>query len=115
MLSRSALKPRRQNAPRPAWKVAEAFKQWLRGRRCAFDGADCRGKIEAAHMPDPGSKGLGTKAADCNCIPACQHHHQLHTNKGWSALGLTREQASKLAEDYWQAWPGRKAWEAKNA
>jgi hypothetical protein len=113
MLSRAALKPRRQNAPRPAWKVADAFKQWLRGRPCYLDGPDCAGKIEAAHMPSPGSKGMGTKAADCHCIPLCQHHHARHTNKGWGAIGLTRETAGQLPNEYWAAWPGRKAWEAR--
>lgn len=57
-------RPRRKNAPRPAWKVAESYKQWLRGRPCAFEGGgDCWGKIEAAHTPDPLSKGMSTKAA----------------------------------------------------
>jgi hypothetical protein len=74
----------------------------------------CDGKIEAAHMPDPASKGMATKAADCNCIPLCQYHHETHTNKGWSALGLTREGATTMADAYWRAWPGRKAWEDKN-
>ncbi len=105
--------PRRKNAPRPAWKVADGFRQWLRGRPCAFVGYDCAGKIEAAHTPDPSSKGMSTKAADCNCIPACVYHHHLQTVKGWSAVGLTRETAALMAEAYWRAWPGRIAWEAK--
>lgn len=113
MLARSAIRPRRTNAPRPAWKVAEAFKQWLRGRPCAFEGPACSGKIEAAHMADPGSKGIGTKAADKNCIPLCQHHHSRHTIKGWSALGISREQGTLMAAEYWRAWPGRVAWEGK--
>ena len=102
------IKPRHRNAPRPAWKVCEAFKQWLRGRPCLLSGADCAGKIEAAHTPDPLSKGVGTKAADRNAIPLCQHHHQLHTVEGWSAIGLTRETAKWAADSYWRQWKGDK-------
>lgn len=101
--------PRRKNAPRPAWKVATAYRQWLRGRCCAVEArGGCSGPMEAAHTPDPASKGLGTKAADHNCIPLCRGHHMLHTSKGWSAIGLTRERAQALAEAYWRAWNGDK-------
>lgn len=100
--------PRKRNAPRPAWKVATAYLQWLRGRSCFREGPDCAGKIEAAHTPDPSSKGMGTKAADRNAIPLCQHHHGEHTRKGWSAIGLTRETAQAAGDAYWRAWPGDK-------
>lgn len=101
--------PRRKNAPRPAWKVATAYLQWLRGRPCAFEGrGGCWGKIESAHTPDPMSKGVGTKAADHNAIPACQAHHKLQTDSGWSAVGLTRETAQTMAAAYWRAWKGDK-------
>lgn len=108
-------RPRRRNAPRPAWKVARSYLQWLRGRECALakDG-DCWGRIESAHTPDPRSKGISTKAADCNAIPLCQHHHSAHTNKGWSAIGLTRETAAAMADAYWRAWPGRLEWERQH-
>lgn len=102
------VRPRKRNAKRPAWKVAEAYKQWLRGRACLLSGHECEGKIEAAHTPDPQSKGMGTKAADHNCIPLCQYHHQLHTNKGWSAIGLTRDGAMAAAASYWRLWKGDK-------
>lgn len=69
---------------------------------------DCWGRMEAAHTPDPGSKGVGTKAADHNAIPLCHGHHALHTVKGWSAIGLTRETAAALAAEYWRAWKGDK-------
>lgn len=106
---RADIRPNKRNAPRPAWKVQKAFAQWIRGRRCAFEArGGCSGPIEAAHTPDPQSKGVGTKAADHNVIPACQAHHRLHTVKGWSAVGLTREQAQALAADYWRRWPGDK-------
>jgi hypothetical protein len=102
-------RPNRRNAPRPAWKVNLAYLQWLRGRRCAFESrGGCSGRIEAAHTPDPQSKAMGDKAADRNAIPACQWHHKLQTDKGWSAVGLTRESAQALAQGYWRAWPGDK-------
>lgn len=105
-------RPRRKNAARPAWKVAKAYLQFLRGRKCAVARlGGCSGKIEAAHTPDPMSKGTSTKAADRNAIPLCQGHHKLHTDKGWSAIGLTRESAQQMADAYWRAWPGRAAYE----
>ena len=100
------IRPRKRNAPRPAWKVEKAYHQWLRGRPCLREGPDCEGKIEAAHTPDPGSKGVGTKAADHNAIPLCVGHHRLHTNKGWSAIGLTKETARDAAASYWRLWKG---------
>jgi hypothetical protein len=115
MLAARQIAPRKRNAPRPAWKVAKAYHQWLRGRECAFERlGGCNGRMEAAHTPDPNSKGCGTKAADSNAVPACQHHHRLHTVKGWSALGLTKETAHALGRSYWMAWPGRAKWEADN-
>lgn len=103
------VRPKRRNAPRPAWKVATAYLQWLRGRPCAMQHlGGCAGKMEAAHTPDPASKGMGTKAADKNAIPLCNAHHDLHTRKGWSAIGLTRETAQAMADAYWRAWKGDK-------
>ena len=102
-------RPRKRNAARPAWKVATAYHQWLRGRPCALESkGGCWGKLEAAHTPDPASKGIGTKAADHNAIPLCQAHHKLHTDKGWSAIGLTRDGAQAMAASYWSAWKGDK-------
>lgn len=101
-------RPRKKNAPRPAWKVAKAFHQWLRGRPCMLAGPDCSGNIEAAHTPDPMSKAMGSKAADYNAIPLCHAHHARHTVKGWSAIGLTRESATAAAAKYWSAWKGDK-------
>jgi hypothetical protein len=107
-------RPHKRNAPRPAWKVARSYLQWLRGRRCAFENAECWGPIQAAHTPDPQSKGMSTKAADCNAIPACEGHHKTQTDRGWSAVGLTRDKATAMADAYWKAWPGRAAWEREN-
>lgn len=69
---------------------------------------ECFGRMEAAHTPDPHSKGIGTKAADHNAIPLCLGHHKLHTDKGWSAIGLTRETAKAAAARYWSLWKGDK-------
>lgn len=108
MLPRSAFAPRKKNAPRPAWKVARSYAQWLRGRPCAVAKlGGCWGDMEAAHTPDPMSKAMGSKAADYNEIPLCHHHHDIQTRKGWSAIGLTREAAQSMAAEYWRAWPGR--------
>lgn len=105
--------PRRKNAPRPAWKVEKAYHQWLRGRPCALHQeqnkyGNCYGKMEAAHTPDPTSKGVGTKAADHNAIPLCHGHHKRHTILGWSAIGHSRESVRALAAAYWTAWKGDK-------
>ena len=51
---------------------------------------------------------VGTKAADHNAIPLCQRHHRLHTMKGWSTIGLTRDTAQAMAAEYWRAWKGDK-------
>jgi hypothetical protein len=64
--------------------------------------------MEAAHTPDPMSKGLSTKAADYNAIPLCQFHHGKHTRQGWSAICLTRETAQAMAGEYWRLWKGDK-------
>lgn len=109
------VRPRLKKSPRPAWKTAKSYLQWLRGRSCAFDGPDCEGRMEAMHTPDPSSKGMATKAADCNAVPGCQWHHKRQTDMGWSAVGLTRETAAEMAQAYWKAWPGRIAWERENS
>lgn len=116
MLARSAFAPRKKNAPRPAWKVAEAFKQWLRGRPCACAGRnpDCGGPVQAAHAGEMGDTGTGTKAADRLCIPLTANCHRLQHDKGWpwfeaNMLRMTRRQAT---DAYWRAWPGRAKWEA---
>ncbi len=103
------IRPRKRNAPRPAWKVQKAYHQWLRGRACLLAGLmECEGPMEAAHTPDPSSKGMGTKAADHNAIPLCRKHHRLHTNGGWSKINLSRETARDAAATYWRAWKGDK-------
>ena len=113
-------RPRHENAPRPKEKSAPQFLQWLRGRRCACGGnyADCGGKIEAAHVPDPATKGIGTKSSDRYAIPLSHWCHSLQHNIGWptyAASYLDGRDPRGMAEAYWKAWPGRGKWEAKNA
>lgn len=111
------VKPRKRNAPRPAWKVAEAFKQWLRGRDCACGGANphCGGSMIAAHVDHAGGKGVGTKVADRHCIPLSDLCHKLQHQKGWRWFerNILRESAVTMAGDYWHLWPGRRVWERK--
>ncbi len=110
---------RRKNAPRPAWKVADAFRQWLRGRPCAADGYGlCEGRMIAAHVDHAGGKGIGTKVADRYCIPLCDGHHRRQHNRGWQTFEkecLGGKSAVAIAEAYWSAWPGRIAWERDHA
>jgi hypothetical protein len=90
----------------------------LRGRECFFVGnGQCEGKIEAMHLDFAGGKGIGTKVADRHALPGCSaHHHRQHT-RGWDTF--CREVATHpstlltAAANYWLAWPGRRAWEAK--
>jgi hypothetical protein len=128
------IRPRHRNAGRPAEKSAPAFHQWLRGRRCFLEGHAAGGcglgdpprksPIEAAHVDHGGDKGMGTKASDHYAIPLCQRHHDeqhgkigpFRTRGGWGSFqakyGFT---AVDVAGDYWSRWPGRIAWERKNA
>lgn len=121
MLSRTVLRPRRQNAPRPEWKVAAAYLQWLRGRPCACGGRNrsCGGDMQAAHVDGAGkgttdAKGVGSKVSDRYAIPMSTTCHAMQHSKGWPwfiATILLRDPV-KLAEEYWRAWPGRAKWES---
>ena len=112
------VKPRRQNAPRPAWKVARSYPQWLRGRPCAADGyGHCEGTMEAAHVDHGGDKGMGTKASDRFAIPLCSGHHRRQHMRGWmtfEAECLGGKSAVAMADAYWTAWPGRIEWEREH-
>lgn len=132
MLSRTALRPRKQNAPRLAEKSAPLFLQWLRGRPCYLDGHRAGGcgeadpprksPVEAAHVDHGGDKGTGTKASDRFAIPLCQRHHDEQHGKigsfrqrgGWASFQLKYGfKATEVAADYWRAWPGRGKWETE--
>lgn len=119
MLRRSAIKPRRQNAPRPAEKNCSQFLQWLRGRPCFLAGhalGACEGRIEAAHVDHAGGKGMGTKVADKHAIPLCSTHHREQHSKGWGTFQAKYGfHAVDVAGDYWHLWPGRVAYERKLA
>ena len=107
--------PRRKNSPRPAWRVAESYKQWLRGRNCAADHDGlCDGVMQAAHVDHAGGKGMGVQVADMHCIPLCAGHHARQHNRGWMTFEkecLGGKSAVALAAAYWTAWPGRAQWE----
>lgn len=116
---------RRKNAPRPAWKVATAYLQWLRGRPCylankggcGFADPPRNTPIEAAHVDVAGGKGMGTKVADQYAIPLCQRHHDEQHGKigsfsqrgGWKTFQVKYGfDAVKVAGEYWRAWKGDK-------
>lgn len=117
-------RPRKRNAPRPAWKVCEAYLQWLRGRPCFLAGkggcgtvSDMRKPIEPAHVDCAGGKGMGTKVADQFAIPLCQLHHDEQHGKvgsfksrgGWKTFQAKYGfDAVKVAGEYWRAWKGDK-------
>lgn len=124
---------RHKNAPRPAWKANELYKQWLRGRPCYLDGhrnGGCgladpprRTPVEAAHVDHGGDKGMGSKASDRFCIPLCQRHHDEQGGKigpfksrgGWPTFELKYGfDAVSVAAEYYRRWPGRAAWESEN-
>jgi hypothetical protein len=113
-------RPRRRNAPRPAEKSAPGFLQWLRGRDCvfAYDG-ECAGKLEAMHLDFAGDKGMSTKVSDRFAVPGCSEHHRCQHLVGWDTflrqMGHTKDGLLYAAGRYWQAWPGRIAWERKQA
>lgn len=112
-------RPRHRNAPRPAWKVCEAFLQYLRGRACACKGQNphCGGKIVAAHVDYAAkgtreAKGTSTKVADRWAIPLSDLCHKLQHDKGWPWFDfeiLGRAGAAELmAAEYWRLWKGDK-------
>lgn len=117
---RADTRPRHRNAPRPAEKSAAGFLQWLRGRPCLWAlGGECEGRIEAAHLDFAGGKGVGTKVADRFAVPMCAKHHAQQHQKGWRTFMALRQVSSQMLLDaaatFWRQWPGRAAWERKNA
>lgn len=121
-MSLSTLQRRTHKAPRPAWKVAEAFKKWVRGFECACQGRNphCGGKIIAAHVDYAGkgtrdAKGMASKAADRFTIPLSWNCHRLQHDNGWPWFDITilgmAGAAEKLANDLWLKWPDRLKWE----
>lgn len=111
-------RPRRKNSPRPAHKSARSYLQWLRGRRCAADGYGlCEGIMTAAHVDHAGDKGMSTKVSDRFSIPLCLGHAMRQHNRGWQTFEaecLGGKSAVDIANAYWEAWPGRRAWEANH-
>ena len=113
-------RPRNRNAGRPPEKDAPGFLQYLRGRPCVFhDEGGCADKIEAAHLDFAGDKGISTKVSDRYALPFCRGHHARQHSIGWDSfmaeMGVTREELMRGAAKFWNAWPGRPAWERKTA
>lgn len=110
---------RHKNAGRPPEKSAPGFLQYVRGRPCIFhDEGGCAGKIVPAHLDWAGGKGMGSKVADRYCVPMCGlGHHARQHSIGWDSfmaeMGVTREQLLLGSAKFWNAWPGRAAWERK--
>ena len=77
----------------------------------------CEGKIEAMHLDFSGGKGVGTKVADQHVVPSCAGHHRAQHSRGWNtflaSMGHTKDGLLYAAGRYWNAWPGRIAWERK--
>lgn len=113
------VRPRHRNAGRPPEKDARGFLQWIRGRECLAHGHACAGRIEAAHVDYAGDKGMGTKVSDRYSIPLCSFHHQLQHSIGWPAFDISycggSEGALIASQFLWDKWPGRVAWERKQA
>jgi hypothetical protein len=112
-------RPRIRNAGRPAEKSAPAFLKWLRGRSCYLAGSrghECSGKVRASHVDHAGGKGVGTKVTDRHAIPMCDGAHGEQHRIGWPAFQVQYGiEAVSAAEEFWQAWPGRAAWERARA
>ena len=117
MLTRVDTRPRHRNSRKADFHLrAPSFRQWLRGRACMLaEKGGCEGKIEAAHVDYAPGKGMGLKVADRYCIPLCSEHHRVQHAWGWNTFEENvqiRLGGSLIAADaYWQAWPGRRAWE----
>ena len=119
-IPRSAFQTRKPpRAGRPAWKVAEEYKRWLRKLPCAKCGAqpDVALRIVSAHVDHAGGKGVGTKVADQHCIPLCDSCHIQQHAAGWLTFEKTLPygDAVALAARYWSEWPGKAAWERDQA
>jgi len=119
VLGPSMLRNRHRNAPRPAWKVADAFRQWLRGRPCACAGKNpnCGGPIRSAHVDYAGTKGIGTKVDDRFCIPLSDYFNKTQHAIGWHTFETRYLNGPgsglMLSNEYWAAWPGRSRWESE--
>lgn len=114
-MMRVDIRPRHRNAGRPAEKSCPRFLQWLRGRDCLVGGT-CAGKIEAAHVDYAGGKGIGTKVADRFAVPLCAAHHGEQHMAGIKTFEKRHNVNMLVAsEAYWKAWPGRVAWENRDA
>lgn len=94
-------------AARKEWRVVkgvapgrdEEYKAWIRDQKCficAMLDMPQKSRTEAAHVG--AVRGLGQKAPDDSCVPACSDHHtrsplSLHRLqlRVWDWLGISRE------------------------
>lgn len=117
MLARSAFAPRKKNSRKADFYLrAPSFLQWLRGRPCMLaEKGGCGGPIVAAHVDYAGGKGMSIKVHDKHAVPMCDDHHQAQHAWGWKTFegnfGMSPGDTQMAAEAYWNAWPGRRAWE----
>ena len=112
-------------AGRPAWKVADEYRRWLRKLPCArCETVGTIGNpIIAAHVDLAGkgardAKGASSKVADRFCLPLCNDCHREQTEVlGWPAFEklLPMSDAEALSGVYWTEWPGRREWERQQA
>ena len=76
----------------------------------------CQGVIQAHHLLRPyhGSRGMGMKAEDNNCVPLCQFHHaRLHDAHGnedsfWKHHGLDADFGRSLAKELYERYLNEK-------
>ncbi len=109
-------RPRQRNSHRAdAIKRCPSFLKWLRTRDCALvgtSGHECRGKVRACHVDYAGDKGVATKVSDRFAVPMCDGAHEEQHRIGWSLFERKHLfDALSLSRIFWQAWPGRLAWE----
>ena len=71
----------------------------------------------AAHVDHGGDKGMGTKVSDRFAIPLSWLCHDLQHSKGWPWFesNILRADAVAMSQAYWELWPKRREWEARNA
>jgi hypothetical protein len=97
------------------WVRCQGHLQWIRGRRCAFEGRPghvCEGPIEAMHVRN-GTDGAGAvKPSDFWTFPGCKiATHVPQTVEGEVAFEREHKISMKdIARDYARQSPHRSKW-----
>ena len=87
---------------------------WVRGFNCLIAGKhECGGRVEAHHVREGHTAGMGQKPPDYWAVPLCSKAHGEGHTIGWQTFetkyGVTlKEAAARLASTS----PHRKRWEA---